>query len=182
MPHITLNSDDPGIRGLLRYRPETALPMSGLAEVLLRGPSTLTRGERELIAAHVSALNECRYCTASHSATAAAQLPGGMALVEQARADPGHAPVSAKLKALLAIAAAVQRSGRDVTTELVAEARAAGATDLELHDTVLIAAAFCHDEPLRRRPGHDRPRRSRRLRRRRPAPHRRGLPPATSSR
>jgi hypothetical protein len=60
MPHITLNSDDPGIRGLLRYRPETAQPLSGLTEVLLRGPSTLTRGERELIAAHVSALNDCR--------------------------------------------------------------------------------------------------------------------------
>jgi uncharacterized peroxidase-related enzyme len=142
MPHITLNSDDPGIRGLLRYRPEIAQPMSGLAEVLLRGPSTLTRGERELIAAHVSALNECRYCTASHSATAAAQLPGGMALVEQVRADASHAPVSAKLKALLAMAAAVQRSGRDVTAELIAGARAAGATDLELHDTVLIAATF----------------------------------------
>ena len=143
MPYITLNSDEPGIRGLLRYRPETGRPISELAEVLLRGPSTLTRGERELIAAYVSALNECRYCTASHSATAAAQLPGGMALVEQVRADADHAPVSAKLKALLAIAAAVQRSGSDVTADLVARARATGATDLEIHDTVLIAAAFC---------------------------------------
>jgi uncharacterized peroxidase-related enzyme len=143
MPYITLNSDEPGIRGLLRYRPETGRPISELAEVLLRGPSELTRGERELIAAYVSALNECRYCTASHSATAAAQLPGGMALVEQVRAEADAAPVSAKLKALLAIAAAVQRSGRDVTAELVAQARASRATDLEIHDTVLIAAAFC---------------------------------------
>jgi len=60
MPHITLNSEEPGIRGLLRYRPETGRPISELAEVLLRGPSTLTRGERELIAAYVSALNGCR--------------------------------------------------------------------------------------------------------------------------
>ena len=87
MPHITLNSAEPGIRGLLRYRPETGRPLSELAEVLLRGPSTLTRGERELIAAYVSALNDCRYCSSSHSASAAAQLPGGMALVEQVRAD-----------------------------------------------------------------------------------------------
>jgi uncharacterized peroxidase-related enzyme len=143
MPHITLNSEEPGIRGLLRYRPETGRPISELAEVLLRGPSTLTRGERELIAAQVSALNECRYCTAAHSATAAAQLPGGMDLVEQVRADAARAPISAKLRALLAIAAAVQRSGRDVTDDLVAQARGAGATDLEIHDTVLIAAAFC---------------------------------------
>jgi uncharacterized peroxidase-related enzyme len=143
MPHIALNSAEPGIRGLLRYRPETARPLSELTEVLLRGPSTLTRGERELIAAYVSALNNCQYCTSSHSASAAAQLPGGMALVEQVRADPSCAPVPAKVKALLAIAAAVADSGRAVTAEQVARARAAGATDVEIHDAVLIAAVFC---------------------------------------
>jgi uncharacterized peroxidase-related enzyme len=143
MPYITLNSAEPGIRGLLRFRPETGRPLSELAEVLLRGPSTLTRGERELIAAYVSALNDCRYCSSSHSACAAAQLPGGMALVEQVRADPGTAPVPAKLKALLAIASAVRESGRAVTGEQVAQARAAAATDAEIHDTVLIAAVFC---------------------------------------
>ena len=144
MPYITLNSAEPGIRGLLRYRPETGRPLSELAEVLLRGPSTLTRGERELIAAYVSALNDCRYCSASHSACAAAQLPGGMVLVEQVRSGAaGSAPVSVKLKTLLAIAAAVQQSGLNVTAELVAQARAADATDLEIHDTVLIAAVFC---------------------------------------
>ena len=143
MPHITLNSAEPGIRGLLRYRPETGRPLSELAEVLLRGPSTLTRGERELIAAYVSGLNDCQYCSASHSASAAAQLPEGMALVDQVRADASSAPVPGKLKALLAIAAAVQRGGLQVTDEHIARARAAGATDLEIHDTVLIAAAFC---------------------------------------
>jgi uncharacterized peroxidase-related enzyme len=143
MPYIALNSAEPGIRGLLRYRPQTGRPLSELAEVLLRGPSTLTRGERELIAAYVSALNQCRYCSASHSACAAAQLPGGMPLVEQVRSDPGSAPVPAKLKTLLAIAAAVQQGGLHVTAELVARARAADATDLEIHDTVLIAAVFC---------------------------------------
>src|SRR6266849_7584710 len=117
MPHIALNSAEPGIRGLLRYRPETARPLSELTEVLLRGPSTLTRGERELIAAYVSALNDCRYCSSSHSACAAAQLPGGMALVEQVRADAGNAPVPAKLKALLNIVSAVRQSGLKVSVE-----------------------------------------------------------------
>src|SRR5215467_13806681 len=129
MPHIALNSTEPGIRGLLRYRPDTARPLSELTEILLRGPSTLTRGERELIAAYVSALNDCRYCTSSHSACAAAQLPGGMTLVEQVRTDPATAPVPAKLKALLVIASAVVQSGRAVTVEHIAAARAAGATD-----------------------------------------------------
>ncbi|WP_405146013.1 peroxidase-related enzyme [Sphaerisporangium sp. NBC_01403] len=143
MPHISLNSDEPGIRGLFRFRPETARPLNELVEVLLRQESTLSRGERELIAAYVSALNQCRYCYSSHAAYAAAQLPEGMELVEQVRADLDAAPVSDKLRALLAIAGAVQRSGREVGDKDVAEARAAGATDLEIHDTVLIAAAFC---------------------------------------
>jgi uncharacterized peroxidase-related enzyme len=143
MPHIKLESGEPGIRGLFTFRPETARPLNELVEVLLRDESTLTRGERELIAAYVSALNECRYCFNAHAAYAAAQLPGGMTLVERVRADIGGAPVSAKLKALLAIAAAVQQSGRSVAAEQVAAARQARATDLEIHDTVLIAAAFC---------------------------------------
>jgi uncharacterized peroxidase-related enzyme len=143
MPHISLGNDAPGILSLFEYRPETALPLCDLAEVLLRGPSSLTRGERELIASYVSTLNDCDFCASSHAAFAAAQLPEGMTLVDQVRADPAGAPVSAKLSALLAIAAAVQRSGKDVREEEVTAAREAGATDVEIHDTVLIAAAFC---------------------------------------
>jgi uncharacterized peroxidase-related enzyme len=133
----------PGIRGPLRFRPETARPLLELVEVLLRGPHPLAPGERELIAAYVSGRNECGYCCAAHSAYAAAQLDEGMTLVDQVRADLDTAPVSAKLRALLRVAGAVQVSGRDVTPELVEAARTEGATDLEIHDTVLIAAAFC---------------------------------------
>jgi uncharacterized peroxidase-related enzyme len=112
--------------------------------VLLRGDNTLTRGERELIAAYVSRRNECAYCAGSHGATAAAQLPGGADQVQATlAATPGTAPVSGKLRALLDIADLVQVSGQMVSGEAVAKARAAGATDLEIHDTVLIAAAFC---------------------------------------
>ncbi|PTA47726.1 carboxymuconolactone decarboxylase family protein [Micromonospora sp. RP3T] len=146
MAHIDLGVDEkqfPGISGPMRYRPETAKPLNELAEVLLRAPHTLPAGERELIAAYVSGRNECRFCCASHSAFAAAQLDDGMTLVDQVRADLDSAPISAKLRALLRIAGAVQISGRNVTPELVADARAQGATDVEIHDTVLIAAAFC---------------------------------------
>ncbi|MGW0481468.1 carboxymuconolactone decarboxylase family protein [Nonomuraea sp. NPDC003214] len=143
MPHVTIDSGMPGIRGLFAFRPETARPLNALAEVLLRGDSTLTRGERELIAAYVSGLNACSYCTASHSAFAAAQLPEGADLVAAVHADAASAPVTPKLRALLAIAAAVQRGGKNVTGELVAAAEAEGATEVEIHDTVLIAAAFC---------------------------------------
>jgi len=127
----------------MRFRPETATVLNGLAEVLLRAPNSLAPGERELIAAYVSGLNACEFCCSSHSAFAAAQLAEGVELVEQVRRDPDSAPVSDKLHALLKIAAAVQESGRKVSLELVENARGEGATDVEIHDTVLIAAAFC---------------------------------------
>jgi len=142
MPHIELPEGVPGIGSGFMFRPETAKPMRELAEVLLRGDNTLGRGERELIAAYVSNLNDCMFCQASHSSFAALQLDGGMAVVEQVKCDPASAPISDKLRALLAIAARVQQNGKLVTTEDVEAARAEGATDVEIHDTVLIAAAF----------------------------------------
>lgn len=143
MAHIDLPTASPGIRGLFDFRPETALPLSQLAEVLLRGDNSLARGERELIAAYVSSLNDCHFCMSSHSAFAALQLPDGWTVVEGALHDPTSAPVSPKVRALLAIAGEVQRGGRAVTPETVTAAREAGASDVEIHDAVLIAAAFC---------------------------------------
>src|SRR5260370_4135015 len=142
MPHIKLDNDLRGMSGLLSYRPETGRALNGLAEVLLRGPNTLARGERELIAAYVSKRNECAFCASSHSAFAAAQLPEGMPLVDQVCADLEQAPVSAKLKALLRMAAKVQQGGKAVTAAAVAAARAAGASHLEIHDVVLVAGAL----------------------------------------
>jgi len=142
MPHIELPEGVPGIGSGFIFRPETAKPMRELAEVLLRGDNTLSRGERELIAAYVSNLNDCMFCQASHSSFAALQLEGGMPVVEQVKCDPASAPISDKLRALLAIAARVQQSGKLVSSEDVEAARAEGATDIEIHDTVLIAAAF----------------------------------------
>jgi uncharacterized peroxidase-related enzyme len=142
MAHIPVPEGMPGIRGLMAFRPETALPLNQLVEVLLQGPSTLTKGERELIATYVSSLNECTFCASTHGAIARHHL-GDAATVRQVIADPERAAISPKLKALLRIAARVQQDGRHVTEADVAAARAEGATDTEIHDTVLIAAAFC---------------------------------------
>jgi uncharacterized peroxidase-related enzyme len=127
----------------MAFRPETAKPLNELVEVLLRGPHTLTSGERELIATYVSYLNDCYYCQTIHGAIAAAHLDGNEDLVKRVKADFQHADISDKLKALLVIAARVQKGGKNVSAEDVDEARSKGATDLEIHDTVLIAAAFC---------------------------------------
>ncbi|GLW75376.1 carboxymuconolactone decarboxylase [Kitasatospora phosalacinea] len=143
MPHIALPNDDPGIRGLLAAKPASGLRLSELAEQLLRGDSPLGVGERELIAAYVSSLNRTRYCAGAHGATAAHRLGGDFALVEAVQDDLATAPVSDLLRALLQLAAKVADSGLSVTPEDVAAARAAGADDEAIHDTVLIAAAFC---------------------------------------
>ena len=96
-----------------------------------------------MIATYVSTRNDCYFCQTSHRAAAAHHLNGNYELVDQVRFDPASAPVSAKFKALLAIAARVQQGGKNVTSDDVARARQEGATDLEIHDVVLIAAAFC---------------------------------------
>jgi uncharacterized peroxidase-related enzyme len=142
MPHIALNPEHYGIRGAMAFRPETARPLNALVEVLLTGPNTLTPGERELIATYVSSRNCTRYCHSIHGAIAAAHL-GDEGVVKQVKTDFMQAAVSPKLKALLVIAGKVQQDGKLVTSADVEAARAQGATDLEIHDTVLIAAAFC---------------------------------------
>jgi uncharacterized peroxidase-related enzyme len=143
MPHIEVDPNLPGIRSLMAFRPETAEPMSALAEILLRSDDGLSRADRELIATYVSYLNDCFYCHHSHGEIAVCYLNGNRSLVDDVRNDYTAANISEKLKALLNIAGKVQQSGKAVTEEDVAKARELGATDTDIHDTVLIAAAFC---------------------------------------
>jgi uncharacterized peroxidase-related enzyme len=143
MSHIQLPEGFAGIAGPMMFRPETAEPLNELAEVLLRGPSTLSSGERELIATYVSSQNDCSFCQTIHGAVAAHHLGGNERLVQDVKYRFEKADISDKLKRLLVIAGKVQRGGKKVTTEDIEHARQAGATDLEIHDTVLIAAAFC---------------------------------------
>jgi uncharacterized peroxidase-related enzyme len=143
MSHIRLPEGLQGIRGPMAFRPETAKPLNELAETLLHAPNSLAPGERELIATYVSYLNDCYFCQTVHGAIAAAHLDGDEDLVRRVKADFKHADISEKLKALLVIAGKVQRGGKNVTVEDVQVARELGATDIEIHDTVLIAAAFC---------------------------------------
>ena len=142
MPHISLEDHLPGITGLLEYRKDSAEPIRDLTQFLLRGPSTLTEGERELIATVVSHNNECRFCTSAHTA-AVDLLLGECDTAQRVKENIETAPVSEKMKALLTIAKQVQQSGKHVTEQSVDRAKKAGATDIEIHDTVLIAALFC---------------------------------------
>jgi len=143
MPHINVDPNLPGIRSLMAFSPKTATPMGELANLLLRTSDSLSMADRELIATHVSYLNDCFYCQQSHGAIAVCYLDGDTELVEQVKKDYIHADIPDKLKALLSIAGSVQKGGKFVTTEQINTAKALGASDHDIHDTVLIAAAFC---------------------------------------
>ena len=144
MAHIEFNNDLPGIRGPMAYRPETAEPLNALAEILLRDDNnTLSRGERELIGTYVSYLNDCFFCQNVHGALAGHYLQCDISQIDAIKNDFNSTDLSPKMKALLAIAASVQKGGKQVTAEQIEAAKAEGATDIEIHDTVLIAASFC---------------------------------------
>jgi uncharacterized peroxidase-related enzyme len=143
MAHISLPEGIPGILGPMAFRPETAKPLNELAEILLRGPNSLSQADRELIATCVSTQNDCHFCQSAHGAVAAYYLDGNERLVDEVKRDFEGAAISGKLKALLAIAGKVQKGGKLVSSEDVTRARQQGASDTEIHDTVLIAAAFC---------------------------------------
>jgi uncharacterized peroxidase-related enzyme len=142
MPYIPVEDHLPGITGLLEYRKDTAQPIRELTQFLLRGPNSLTEGERELIATVVSNGNQCTFCVTAHTA-AADVLLGESETTKQVKKDISTAGVSGKMKALLTIALMVRESGKSVTGEAIRLAKDEGATDIEIHDTVLIAALFC---------------------------------------
>lgn len=144
MAYIKLfNEKLPGITGLFDFRKDTGKVLAELAETLLRSPSSLPSGEREIIASSVSYWNECHFCHTSHAAAAKVHLDAGMALFEEIKTGFPNMPISEKLKALLLIAKKVQLGTKYVQPADIESAKQLGATDLEIHDTVLIAAAFC---------------------------------------
>jgi uncharacterized peroxidase-related enzyme len=143
MPHINFNNAYPGIRAALAFRPEVALPLGMLSDILLRESAGLSLADRELIGMHVSQLNNCDYCFKSHAAIACIYLNNNEELVTRIQQDYTTAPIADKLKSLLTIAGKVQQNGKAVTTEDIEHAKQQGASDLDIHDTVLIAALFC---------------------------------------
>ena len=143
MPHINVDPNLPGIRSLMAFSPETATPMGKLANLMLRTNEGLSMAEREMIAAYVSYLNDCFFCQNVHGAMAGHYMQCDIQQIDAVKNDFTSTPLSDKMKALLSIAGSVQKSGNQVTAQQIEQAKNAGATDKEIHDTVLIAAAFC---------------------------------------
>jgi len=143
MSHIELPAGEIGIMGMIIQYPKSGELLRQLKDEIIQGESILSVGEREMIALYVSGRNECVYCSNSHGSTAERLLGVERDVLEEVICNPEAAPISELMKSLLSIAGSVQVGGRKVTEAQVARARAAGADDKAIHDTVLIAAMFC---------------------------------------
>ncbi|WP_337044062.1 carboxymuconolactone decarboxylase family protein [Emticicia sp. 17c] len=143
MAYIQLPDNAIGMRGLMAFRPHLAPHLGAFTEGILSIDEGLSKAEREIIGTLVSKLNECQLCEGVHGAVAACYLNDDEALISQIKENYENAPITDKLKSLLAIAASVQKSGKSVSVSQIERAKALGATDIEIHDTVIIAATFC---------------------------------------
>src|SRR6478672_11844950 len=128
MAFINLENDLPGIRGPMQYSPETGKALNELAEILLHDDNnTLSRGDREMIGAYVSSLNDCFFCENVHTAMAQHYYECDIPFIDQVKTDFTSAAISDKLKSLLSIAASVQKGGKHVTAAQIDFARTLGA-------------------------------------------------------
>lgn len=143
MPFIQINNEFPGIEGLLFNYPATGKAICSLIQQVLRGPSGLSTAEREMIAAHTSYLNRCEYCTNTHTEIVSVLSKDDGETMSCVVNGMDTASVSPKMKALLQIAAKVQESGLQVMESDINNARTLGASDKDIHDTVLVASMFC---------------------------------------
>lgn len=143
MAFIQVNEKAYGISSLLSHYSGSGRIINQLCNHLLSEETEgLCCADREIIASFVSRLNECTFCSASHTAIAE-EMSGKKGVIEAAVCDIEGADIPDKLKALLKIAATVQRDAKEMSQLLVDTAREHGANDRDIHDTVLIAAAFC---------------------------------------
>jgi uncharacterized peroxidase-related enzyme len=139
----------PGIRVAMSLTPGLGVHLRGLADELLVHDypgATIDRVDRELIATAVSAANDCFFCMDSHGAHAAAvaEMTGRadpVAAIEILK-DGASDGLDPKLAALVHIARTVRRAPRELTSEDVEAATAAGASDADVQLAVLIASGF----------------------------------------
>lgn len=121
--------------------PSTVGPLLEFHDILLRGESDLSVGERELIAAFVSGLNACQFCLGAH--TLAARAFGiDPAIVNALISDPATAGVEDKLRPLLAYVAKLTRTPSQMTEADAKSVYAAGWSEDALYDAIQTCALY----------------------------------------
>ena len=141
MPFFGFLNDNSGVGDVMANDPERYLSIGTFTQDLLRGPSPLTVGERELIAAYVSGLNQCQFCHGAHSAVAA-DLGVDTAVFGVLLDDVDRAPVAEKLKPVLRYVRTLTLTPSRLTQRDADAVFDAGWDEQALGDAVAICALF----------------------------------------
>ena len=131
----------PNVFRAYAMRPEHFRAFMAYHDVLMRGPSGLSRVEREAIVVAVSAENRCQYCVTAHGA-ALRVLGGDAQLAEQIAINWRTAILTARWEAMLAFASRVNEPGFATSDEEIASLRDAGFSDDDVWDIAAVAAFF----------------------------------------
>lgn len=135
MPHNATTKD------IYRSHPDIYSGMTRRSDAILRGPSPLAPGERELIGAYVSALNACNYCYGGHRA--AAELFGiAPETIDGLIADVGTAPIADKLRPIFAFVKKLTLTPARMTQADADAVFAAGWDEAALHSAIVVCAHF----------------------------------------
>ncbi len=130
-----------GIWYLLAFKPEMTSALSTLTQAVMRGPSPLTIGQRELIAAYVSTTNQCSFCSGSHMAVAG-ELLGDAPLVKAVCTNLETAGISDQEKALLRFVGKVTQTPSCITQKDLDDLKEWGWSDEALYDAITVTALF----------------------------------------
>ncbi|WP_328994845.1 carboxymuconolactone decarboxylase family protein [Kribbella sp. NBC_01245] len=131
----------PDAAKLVFYRPDFyGTRAKEFTHEAMRGPSAWSVGDRELMAAYVSKVNETAFCVGAHSATAR-QAYGDGAKVEAVLADLEAAPIEEGLRATLRMLGKLTREGK-VDAGDMREVLSAGVSRQQVEDALAVCAAF----------------------------------------
>ena len=150
MPFFKSHPPDAGPANVFTAYPEIYQHWAKMGQALMNGPSPFTPGEREMIAAYVVGLADCRFAFVAHSAVAYAWgIEDG--LLDKLLADPESASVEPKLRPLLAFVAKLAATPGGMTQGDADAVFAAGWDEQALHDAIAITAraAFMQRPPGR---------------------------------
>lgn len=131
----------PDVFKLVTYRPEfLGAHLRALTHNAMRGPSAWSVGDRELMAALVSKVNECDFCIKAHSAVSA-RAYRNETKVAGALADLEGADIGEPLRATLGLLSKLTREHK-VNDDDIRVVVAAGATREQIEDALTICFAF----------------------------------------
>lgn len=126
---------------LVKYRPDFyGGPMSAVTQEAMRGPSTWSVGDRELMAAFVAKTNQCEFCTKAHTAVAERAYSNGKT-VSAFLSDTDAATIEEPLRATLLMLRKLKRE-HTVDADDMRAVLAAGASRQQIEDALAVCFSF----------------------------------------